>query len=369
MDAVKRIGLDKMKFSNLRVKNLDVGRLEPMKQAELTYSATGRCIWYMPGTNAGIRKIVIKDNDVFSDLTIGCTTNSYGALIEYTYLTVTVANAKGCNLENMTYAEYSLYLENILSYLETEYGIILDAGQMKVDYIEINANIFLQDSFSEYNRTLRLFTWMFKNLGKLSSYAVKKDDSAVQETHRRGNQSREIVFYNKTAELKTEGIYVDEDILRVEIRLKTARVIKDAFGSRYWKDLDDLKFTKYFYKHIYTELSDGLERWQGKRQKDLKKLIKMCRTDSKRNWHHLLMEAVRNKSERNTVPYILDIEQVYDAFRQLPDPNRNMSRALKPFGNIKITDDVYRKHGIRKAHEILDAVRGYAEEIWQCFQT
>lgn len=369
MDAVKRIGLDKMKFSNLRVKNLDVGRLEPMKQAELTYSASGRCIWHMPGTNAGIRKIVIKDNKVFSDLTIGCTTNSYGALIEYTYLTVTVTNAKGCNLENMTYAEYSVYLENVLSYLETEYGITMDAGQMKVDYIEINANIFLQDSFSEYNRTLRLFSWMFKNLGKLSSYAVKKGDSAVQETHRRGNKSREIIFYNKTAELRAEGISVDEEILRIEIRLKTARVIKDAFGSRHWKDLDDLKFTEYYHKQIYMELSDGLEGWQEKRQKDLKKLIKKCRKDSKRNWHHLLMETVRNKSEKNTVPYILDIEQIYDAFRLLPDPNRNANRALKPFDNIEIADDVYKKNGIRKAYEILDTVREYAEGVLQCFQT
>ena len=51
------------------------------------------------------------------------------------------------------------------------------------------------------------------------------------------------------------------------------------------------------------------------------------------------------------VPYILDIEQVYEAIKSFPDKNKN--RKVKSLGNIPVDDDVYKKHDLRKAHEVL----------------
>lgn len=41
--------------------------------------------------------------------TLGCASDSNGLPIKYVYLTFTVANIKGCNLESMTYKEYSTH--------------------------------------------------------------------------------------------------------------------------------------------------------------------------------------------------------------------------------------------------------------------
>ena len=90
----------------------------------------------MPGTHDGITKIIIKDNQIFSDLIIGCSNDSNGLPIEYVYLTITVSNVKGCNLENMTHEEYSAYIESAMEYIACQYGVALLYDSVKLDYVE-----------------------------------------------------------------------------------------------------------------------------------------------------------------------------------------------------------------------------------------
>ena len=71
------------------------------------------------------------------------------------------------------------------------------------------------------------------------------------------------------------------------------------------------------------------------------------------------MQEIRNNAELQNIPYILDIEQVCSAFKQMPDPNRNSGRSVKSLMHICISDDVYKNHDTDRVYEILNALYSY----------
>lgn len=371
MDSIKRIGLDKLKLSGFAVANMDIAKLLSIAETgtvevHTAVSASRVCKRFLPGTKTGITKIAVKDNEIFSDLVIGCADGHNNFPIEYVYLTITVANAKGFNLENMSYEEYTQYISLVLEYIHSEYGIELYADYMKVDYLEINANIFLTQDFPKYHRVLKLLMSFFSNhFKKLSTYERLDKGQADAESYKRGNKSIEVVFYDKLQQLRDSGTYLEEDIsiLRIELRLKEKKKVKYAFGSCFWKDLNDKKIAEYFTAQIYTQLLKKYNVWHMKKEKELKKLIVSCRERSSKVWHHLLMQEIRNKSEKDMLPFILDMEQICSSFRLLPDKHRNRNRAINSLLNISIEDDSYKNNDIEKVYEILDTLKHYSETV------
>ena len=208
---------------------------------------------------------------------------------------------------------------------------------------------------------------LFDNhLGKLSSYdKLKSKEGAQPESYMRGNKSKEIIFYDKTQELHDTGNTLDDDIsiLRIELRLKDKKKIKSSFGSCLWGEINDTVIVECFHQEIYHQLSKKYEAWEEKREKKLRKLIKNCRVKKKKTWHHLLMQEIRNKSESMMIPYILDVEQVCNAFRKLPDPHRNVNRSIKSLLNITVENDIYRNNDIDKILEIFDTLESYIAEV------
>ena len=69
----------------------------------------------------------------------------------------------------------------------------------------------------------------------------------------------------------------------------------------------------------------------------------------------MLMLQVRNESERLGVPYILDVEQVCDALKKMPDPHGNRARTCKSLCKKKVDNDLYHNNDRAKAWEIMDA--------------
>ena len=366
LSKIQRIGLDKIKLSNLAIiGEIDFHKLTNEKnniEIHQTTNKSRRCRRYMPDTHAGITKIIIKDNQIFQDLIVGCASDSNGFPIEYVYLSLTVSNISGYNLENMSHEEYSDYIESVINYIAHQYGIALLYDCVKLDYAEINANILLNYDFPKYGRVLKLLMSLFDNhLGKLSSYEKLKDKGTKVESYKRGNKSKEIIFYDKTKELEDMGNGLEDDIsiLRIELRLKDKKKIKSAIGSCLWGEIDDTKIVECFHQEIYHQLSKKFERWEEEREKELKRLILNCRKRSQKVWHHLLMQEIRNKSESMMIPYILDIEQVCNAYRELPDPNRNVNRSIKSLLNIPIENDIYSNNDIGKVFEIFDSLDTY----------
>ena len=145
--------------------------------------------------------------------------------------------------------------------------------------------------------------------------------------------------------------------------LKDKKKIKSDLGSCLWGEIDDAKIVECFHQEIYHQLSKKFERWEEEREKELKRLILNCRKKSQKVWHHLLMQEIRNRSALMMIPYILDIEQVCNAYRELPDPSRNANRSIKSLLNIPIENDIYRNNDIDKVFEILDTIESYITAV------
>lgn len=129
INGCQKIGIDKIQFYGFSVEResgIDFSRLMRHECVSIEEAGAGiACVRYLPNTNRGIAKITIKDNQIFSDLIIGCSRDSRSRPHEYIYLTITVDNARGDNLEPMSYIEYSRYIENVINYTADTYGIYL----------------------------------------------------------------------------------------------------------------------------------------------------------------------------------------------------------------------------------------------------
>lgn len=368
-----QIGIDKIQIYNLGLEwpdSIDFKKLTCHDCVKIEEDGMGRmCFRRLPGENKGISKIVITDNKVFSDLIIGCTYDGVNKPHEYIYLTMTVDNAKGNNLYPMLYSEYCDYLKYVLSYIAEEYGIKLRAYNAKIRYIEINATILLKEEFAKYNRALRLLmSFPSKRFGKLSTYdSVSKkghDKKLEDESFKRGNKSIELVIYDKSKQIQDRKKLPFENkeinlppYLRIEYRLLNQKKVEKELGSVFWNDLNDEKVANYFISKIDDQLLREYEAWQQTRQKDLLKLIKCCRKNDPKRWHSLLMQEIRNLTELNGIPYILDIEQVYDAIHCIPNSSRYCNRTIHAIDKIQVENDIYKNHDLDKIREIFDSLK------------
>lgn len=381
-DMNQRIGIDKIKFYKFHLdlqNGIDYSRLLCHECVQIEEAENGKAIRYLPTTHKGISKIIIKDNQVFSDLAIGCIRDGTNKIHEYIYLTITVDNARGDNLEPMSYKEYCLYLENVIWYIADTYGIYLQTDDMKVRYMELNTNIALTENFSAYSRGIKLLmSFPDKRYGKLSTYdsvsKKKKDTVFTAESYKRGNQSIEFVIYDKTKQMEDRKKKKDKSgdmpqYLRIEYRLLTPQKIKDELKSADWKNLNDNLIADWFINKWRHQIVEEYEAWKQERQKNLLKLIAKCRRKNPKNWHHLLMQEIRNLSELNGASYILDIEQVHEAVRNIPNSSKYYTRTIKAFDKIEIDRDIYRNHDMAKVEEIINGVELSYKTTWElaCF--
>lgn len=357
MTPYQKIGIDKIKFTNLAICAIDIPYLMQHEKVTLQQADNATSCRRRTPDGKGITKIIIRDNEIFSEMIIGSVKDSNNIPIEYVYLTMVIPEATGNNLVPWCYTDYDCYLDSVFCYIQSEYHISLLADDIKIKYMEVNTNIPLQYGFSNYSRAIRLLMSLLNNrMGKLSTYEAV-DDTVHAESFKRGNKSVDVIMYDKLQEIidkRKNYDNLDSPILRIEYRLKTSRKIKSAFGSNLWRELDDEKIAEFFICQIRTQLREKYRVWLQQKQNELKRLIVYCRAKSSKTWHHLLMQEIRNRSEQIGLPFILDIEQVYDAVRSFDD--RNADRKCNAIAGIKITDDVYKNHDLNKMDEIFSGV-------------
>lgn len=349
------IGLDKLELKNLFVWNLDIDYLTKLKNVKIrTTAKAGRLPWDMPD-GQGISQIKIADNEIFSDLVIGYSEKCGNV---YVYLTLTIPKAKGNNLEPFTYAEYDANIRAVAAYIASEYHITLGLDNMKVKSIEINTNIPLKYDFSAYDNPLRLLKTFFNRLGKLYTFESCSDGELRGESYKRGNKSYDVVFYDKTKELKDTGKDYDNldiSILRIEYRLKTTQAVKRILGSEFWSELNDEIISDYFKEKI-DKLEKAFSEWQKVRHKNLRDMITKLRKENKNNWHWQLMREIENRSLKEGIPFILDVEQIYDAIDSFKEKNSTRRRKMIESTETKMTKDVLFNHDLCKIREIFDGV-------------
>ncbi len=365
-ESCPKIGIDKIKFYNFgldKKDGIDYAKLTQNRCVKIETAGEMAHIRCLPD-GTGIKRIIIKDNKIFSDLVIGCKINNFGKLYEYIHLTLTVTYARGNNLVPMSYPEYTDHLEKVLMYISDHYGIRLVADDIKINYIEVNTNISLSQAFENYSRALKhLMSFPESSLKKMSTYEeVEKDKSKTTlnpESYMRGNESIELIMYNKSKQMKDTEMVLDDkeedcppQFLRIEYRLLNSKKIGAEFGTTSWMELNDTIIANWFVEKFQKQVIKRHQKWELQKKKELLKLIKFCRDKNSKTWHSLLMQEIRNRAELHGCPYILDIEQVYDAIRCIPNSSRYCTRTIKAIDKIKIENDVYKNNDIAKINEI-----------------
>ncbi len=361
----QKIGIDRLQLCNLAVLNIDIEKLFGTDAQICQVTKPGLPGKYsVPGTDRWIFKIkiAVKDNMAFFDLVIGCN-NIYGnRWIEYANLDMRIPNEEG-NLVPWHKKQYDEYIYKIVLYIYQRYHIMLGCDRMQIKKIEINCNIPLTHDFCFYSRPMKLLiTLMDNHLEKLGSYERVKSEKNMKklqaESFLRGNKSMEVIFYDKQRQLnetKKDSDKIGTPILRIEYKLKTKQKINAAIGTASWNEINDRLIADYFLAYSRKELSSRFQKWMEMRKKELVRLVKECRKNNSQRWHYDLMTVIRNRSEHAEIPFILDIEQVYEAVRMIPDKNR--SRKIKSIDSILLEyNDVYKNKDINKAFEIISGI-------------
>jgi len=280
------IGIDKIVFYNIQIPNIDIPYLSSHDKVEIQLMAPGMWSrWRTPDGN-GVRKILIKDNNVFSDFVIGFADLKDGRCCEYEYLTLIVHGADGSNLAPWSYTQYNSHIKKVIDYLASEYRIEVNTDDMKVRYMEINSNIPLTQSFDKYDRPLKLLMSFLPRMTKQSIFEAEKCGKKYVESFYRGNDSVEVVMYDKLRELSKMGKKHDGPetaILRIEFRLKTQQKINQEFKSNLWRDLNDNLIISFYISQM-NKWETAYYKWKGQRKKDLIKMLKKYYKEMPSTW-------------------------------------------------------------------------------------
>ena len=340
---MENIGIDKIELYNFTVRSINLEYLRGMAWE------TGDIRIIEANGKQGLR-VEIYNALAFSKLVVGQDQYKPGGGY-YVNLTLSPSNAYGHNLYNMTWTQYDKLLPEILKDISNTYKIDLDGRRIKVKTIEINCNIPLKQKYEVYVRTTRLLMSLLPSAMRLSH------DSDNGSTLLRKNGSMAVSIYNKTKQIrkKIPELIDDEkepDIMRIEIRLLKARKVKNAFKGNDWRKLSDEKISQYMCTYISNKMVKKYEEWYMKREKELMELIQKTRAKHKTRWQGVLRQQIFNESETLLVPYILDIEQVCQAMKRLPDPNKNCARACASMRKKKVENDLYLNNDCGKVMEI-----------------
>lgn len=338
------IGIDKLELYNFDVRLMDLEHIRRMARS------TDDIRLIEANAKQGMR-VEIYNGVAFAKLAVGVDQyNKHGGY--YVNLTLTPSNAYGHNLDNMSWTAYDKWLPEVLKDIRDTYRIDLDSRHIKVKAMEINCNIPLEQKYEAYVRTTRLL------MSLLPAGMKQAHDCDGGSTLLRKNGSMAVTIYNKTAQIRKKHPELADDasapdIMRIELRLAKARKVKSAFGGNDWRKLSDEKISQYMCRYMTDKMASKYEEWYMRQERKLKKLIKETRATYKTRWRGKLMEQVRNESEHLGVPYILDIEQVCQALRKLPDPHGNCARACKSLRKNKVKNDLYHNNDCGKVREIL----------------
>ncbi len=362
------IGLDKVVFTNIIVRYIDTQKISQLKNVKIQCNPDHQYEFQKDGW--GIQCISIADNDAFLDFYYSCgyyenTRNSNANL------TITVSNMRRylypnwSGERNVCWAEYNHYLHCCMDVLEKKYGIFTNFESCAVRYMEINCNIQLLSAFETYEQPLNLLMFFLpKTMKKQNRWeALDKDNGKIKvESMQRGNNSTSFIAYNKSKQIQetqsnqNSDVQQQTDILRLELKFLTKKRVQAAFGTAVWNDLSDKQISEAFYTYFQKKMVNKYANWQKECQKKCVELLKRMQKKYRNRWAYAVMEYIRNKHEQTGMPYILDIVQLIDALKELPDPHRNISRKISSIKNIQVENDVYYNNNCEKMTEIFSGV-------------
>ena len=367
------IGLDKMILSATSDVDFDVNYLlrysyNATKNISITDELASSKSALLCQTSSGkdVTKIKIIDNTLFSDLSIYAVHTGYNRRKVCAKLTLSVTLYRGdSNLIPLNYLEYDFYIRKVLDYLAKEYHIFLSYECLRVHYMEINATIPMADVFYKYDRCFRLlFSLMPKTLSKLKIHRHKKKD--IVDSYSRECQSYSVILYNKLRQLEAINKSICDisapAIARLEYRLNADKLKNIIIGSnqqtRYWRDMQQQ--TIYSFLDIeYKKLRNTYLRWRNTKEKEIIKDLKKVSSEYPNDYHQRIIQRCLNAESLQDIPYILDLQQIFDAFPKIEKAafQKNRSRTKRSFIRSCIDNNVFLDNHSEKMEELFQTIK------------
>ncbi len=351
----EQIGLDHAVLSGFRITALDFSKLE--KRSNVSFECDGEFLYWL-ADGRGFRWLKIEDPEHFGTLIAGVRKRAEFKQ-DYTRLELRTRDPARGNLQNLTVEQYKDYLIDTFEYLYAEYGIFAELSNIKFSMLEINCTFSLTQEFRKYHRVLRLLMFnlpqSFSKLGQVQK--VNKEGICLDaETFYRSNSSTGIKIYDKKKQMEdTSRFVLSEQIMRIEITLKTAQKVQEVFGSNRVMDLSDDKINEYFYQQFEKLFVKKYRKWQKQNGKFLHRMILKHKEMYKRNWQKNLLAECSDLEQRTQIPVLLGINELLPHIKAL-DQHRHYSRVVKSIMKCCEYNSTYLQNDEQKIEEIFQKV-------------
>ena len=258
---------------------------------------------------------------------------------QYTNLQMGIYDEDTGNLRCNTVEEYHHQLKRVQDYLVDKYGILTDFENSKVNMIELNRTFQIDCPFDEYDRVLQLLVAIMPKMRNLSFFGKSKNDEMIMETYTAWSRGRnkKITFYDKGNQLK---VSVSENLMRVELTIKTSKNIKNAFGTDSFFELTQERIEEYFQEQIHKLIVAPIERWKATRNRYVLQLIKdEYEREVNNSWQVNVLRKLMNKEIEEKKPCILGIEELCS----LIDRYKGLQRKSRIKENLRKQASKYEK--------------------------
>jgi len=308
---IERCGIDRFTLTNFTAIDIDFKLLESRPGVDVIKGNRP----YKLASGDYFTEIRIKDNQVFNDLRLGSKQLKQGYVLT-SYLDVSVRHALLGNAQNMIMDECLKKVMEVFDYLETFYGIKCEYGDVCFSELEINCTLVNEKAFSEYNRGLHVV--MASSKGKCwrnyGTYHTVNDTMTKLTVgtffKERKSGSLGIYVYDKSQQMRDMKILdIEEDLMRIELRIVKRENVKRFLGSPYLYDISDGSIRNFFYKQVTKILVKPYQKWMVQNLKRLNSLIESYRSTYHR-WISKFLADAANAEINNQMPLFLDIEQL-----------------------------------------------------------
>jgi hypothetical protein len=331
MELKLQVGVDRIVLSNLWITHIDGEVLEKAiaENPENTIKIidTGQPYW--PDKGMLFSKLEIIDNNVFGSLRVGVgnklNTQGYGN--RYGIMDVTIRGPYD-NLQNMSVPDLQKNIQKIEQYVAENYGVYLSFNDASIHTIEINVTIPYVPVTSVYPLlenvliNLKIGGERYAANGTIKKRGTEPLTKYVDiTTISRKNKSKELVFYDKTEQLKNvRGIYLSEPLLRIELKLNSSQAIRYRLGhSKLWR-LNQEQLSRIFYKDVVEKIEQYQLSYKTKEKKNAKALLAKYRPAGNKsknhNWPILMLTEISQSFAEGDVK-LLDISIFKDVCKEV----------------------------------------------------
>lgn len=244
----------------------------------------------------------------------------------YVTLQTSVRDETYGNLIGNSVGEYQEQIRRIEEQFKEKYGIHASFQDADLKYLEINRTFPIKNHFDDYGRVIRLILAEMPRMNTISTHGRTVSDNRfftertenigtymAWNKRKAGSKSKQckiVTIYNKRQQI-SGIIYLDQELMRFEIRLVGKRTIQNALGMSKLSELTDQIINDYFAAQIDQLIVQPLQKWRANRNQYILKLMEQERVKDLQNWQVNVLRALTIKENlQNGKPCLLDVSEL-----------------------------------------------------------